>query len=289
MIEFIASDMDGTLLIDHANLHKDNIEAIKHIQNLGVPFVICTGRDLAQARFCLEPADISCPLITLNGAETYDENGKLIETIGIEDDDARELMNLAEDLGLYTEIMTSKGVFTLNLSRRVAQLVDMQRKLQPDMAEEEIHEHIQHFTDTLLAKEIASYEELYRDPHTIVLKLCIFSNDGQVAFEGLKKHASKHLPNVVITSSFYNNIEVNHVNAQKGIALKKYANKFGYDLDKTMAIGDNGNDISMLSIVEYSYAMENAEDYVKDVANYITGKNSEGGVAQAIYKHFPTK
>ena len=89
---------------------------------------------------------------------------------------------------------------------------------------------------------------------------------------------------MVVTSSFRNNIEINHVEAQKGIALEKFAKKRGIPLENVMAIGDNFNDVSMLKVAGASFAVANAEDGVKVFAKYLTSTNSENGVAEAIMR-----
>ena len=93
---------------------------------------------------------------------------------------------------------------------------------------------------------------------------------------------SNHL---AISSSSRGNIEITHSDAQKGIALESIAEKLGVDMDEVMAIGDNLNDVSMLSRVGYPVAMENATDEVKAVANYITESNEQDGVGNAIIKY----
>lgn len=90
---------------------------------------------------------------------------------------------------------------------------------------------------------------------------------------------------LAISSSSRGNIEITHSDAQKGIALESIAEKLGVDMDEVMAIGDNLNDVSMLSRVGYPVAMENATDEVKAVANYITESNEQDGVGNAIIKY----
>ena len=49
MIKLFASDMDGTLLTNHVEIHKNNIQAIRKVQKQGKYFIVCTGRDYLQA------------------------------------------------------------------------------------------------------------------------------------------------------------------------------------------------------------------------------------------------
>ncbi|HSI78063.1 MAG TPA: Cof-type HAD-IIB family hydrolase [Lunatimonas sp.] len=60
---------------------------------------------------------------------------------------------------------------------------------------------------------------------------------------------------------------------------------FDISMAEVMAFGDNYNDIDLLASVGMGVAVENARDEVKAVANEITAKNTEDGVAIAIEKY----
>ena len=49
-----------------------------------------------------------------------------------------------------------------------------------------------------------------------------------------------------------------------------------------MASGDSENDIEMLELAGISYAMENAEDRVKEIAIEVAPANSQAGVYQVL-------
>jgi len=45
-----------------------------------------------------------------------------------------------------------------------------------------------------------------------------------------------------------------------------------------MVFGDYNNDLGMLELAEFSFAMKNAHPNVKEIANYETKSNAEEGV-----------
>ena len=51
-----------------------------------------------------------------------------------------------------------------------------------------------------------------------------------------------------------------------------------------MAFGDYHNDLEMLNIAKYSFAMENAHPDVKEIANHETLSNDELGVEYILAK-----
>jgi Cof subfamily protein (haloacid dehalogenase superfamily) len=89
---------------------------------------------------------------------------------------------------------------------------------------------------------------------------------------------------LAVSSSADNNLEITNSEAQKGVALKRFAELKGIPLENTMAIGDNYNDVSMLEIAGFPVAMGNAVEDLKDMAAFITKENDESGVAFAIQK-----
>ena len=60
---------------------------------------------------------------------------------------------------------------------------------------------------------------------------------------------------------------------------------YGIELEETMAFGDGGNDIPMLSHAGIGIAMGNAADEVKAAADYVTTTVDDDGILNAL-KHF---
>ena len=66
------------------------------------------------------------------------------------------------------------------------------------------------------------------------------------------------IPELSISSSMYNNLEVNAKGADKGSALLWLADYLGIDREETMSFGDGENDIPMIQAAGIGVAMENA-------------------------------
>ncbi len=73
--------------------------------------------------------------------------------------------------------------------------------------------------------------------------------------------------------------------ASKGKALSDIVAYNDLLISETMAFGDGGNDISMLLKAGVGVAMENANDNVKAMANYVTSSADDNGIYKAL-KHF---
>ena len=128
----------------------------------------------------------------------------------------------------------------------------------------------------------SDYSELLDDPKNHVMKIIAFSQAGPEKLKPLSDDLLAKHSSIKITSSSRSNIEINNINAQKGIAVERYANMLNTPMSNVMAIGDNNNDVSMLKLAGTSYAMGNASTEVKQLATHITDTNVNDGVGKAI-------
>jgi Cof subfamily protein (haloacid dehalogenase superfamily) len=117
-----------------------------------------------------------------------------------------------------------------------------------------------------------------------VQKIQIFFRDMELR-EKMLKLLPEEFPDLVVTTSIINNIEINSREATKGNALKKLAEYLEIPLESTVAFGDDTNDISMLREAGIGVAMGNSDKTVKQVADCITDDCDNDGVAHAI-NHF---
>ena len=80
-------------------------------------------------------------------------------------------------------------------------------------------------------------------------------------------------------------VEVAKLGINKGDALKFLSGRFGVPLEKTVAIGDNLNDLSMVEVAGVGVAVANGDKKLKEVADFIATTNNDGAVAQIIEKY----
>ena len=288
MIKMIASDMDGTLLTSHLSISELNKDAVLKAQEQGIEFMVATGRAYTEANPPLEDAGIRCGMITGNGAQAFDADGNEIFTISIDKRIAKKVMAILRENGLYFELMTSKGVYSDSQPQRLENFATLLAENIPHItfkmaiAMASTHLNMLHINYT------ESYDELIESDDIEVLKVITFSDGGQEILQPIAREIEK-LDDVHVTSSFPNNIEINHVEAQKGVAVKRLAEAKSIDLKEVMTIGDNFNDVSMLEVAGVSFAMGNAEAGVKKVAKYEAETNVNDGVGKAILRAISEK
>jgi len=79
-------------------------------------------------------------------------------------------------------------------------------------------------------------------------------------------------------------IHITDKNINKGSSLKVVANKFGFKTSEIMAIGDSENDIEFLSVCGLKIAVANADENLKEIADYVCKNKYGDGVKEAIEK-----
>ncbi|SHG01709.1 Cof-type HAD-IIB family hydrolase [Ornithinibacillus halophilus] len=278
-MKLIASDLDGTLLNKNTEVSEENAMKIKEALEQGIKFVAVTGRPYESASTLLKEVGVTCPIICLNGANTYTAEGDLIRSAALDPEMIQTVRQRSMKDNIHLVYFTETGVFSTEKERFIKELADTFLESMPNISKEKailgaeqfmIKEHVQ-FIDNI--------EEILQQ--TIYKLLTYSGNKDKLSnlYNELKNEQ-----NLAISSSSGSNLEFNHINAEKGIALKHFAEQLGIDMADVMAIGDNLNDVSMLRLVGRPVAMGNAIDAVKAICEYTTKTNDENGVAEAIGK-----
>lgn len=281
MIKIIASDLDGTLLNDKMVISKANVAAIKAAQRHGVHFIVATGRQRDEIVPLLKQNDITCPLITLNGGMVEDEHNNVITTHPLTPASLKWLLALLEQHHLYFEVITANAVYSNDQENRLENFAHLLMRV-ANVPYAEARQRAEARSELRNVNLVDDYHMLLTDPNVAICKIVAFSPTQPELLTQLRQQIEQHDPNLVVTASSSANIEINPLAAQKGTALRNYADKLGVALSDVMAIGDNNNDLSMLRVAGASYAMANGSAEAIAVAKFTTASNTEDGVAQAI-------
>ncbi|MFS0821179.1 Cof-type HAD-IIB family hydrolase [Bacillus sp. 1P02SD] len=279
-MKLIASDLDGTLLNEDSKVSAANVRAIQKAMEKGVEFVVVTGRSYDAAKMPLEEVGITCPIITLNGASSFDINGNILRDIPMDKLVCKKVYTACHNGEMYTEFFTNKGLFSFGRDRFIDRMTRWWKTVNPDLTDEEINQRIEFRFQNESVQFVEDYEQLEALKDLKIYKLLSFAEEEksyQQVYTELKDEAG-----VVITSSGYLNLEFNHPEAKKGLALQELAKGMGIDMRDVMSMGDNLNDKSMLEMAGRGVAMGNADPEILNLCKYTTKTNEEDGVAFAI-------
>jgi len=270
MIKMVVSDLDGTLLNDSHQLNPETIATIIKLQQQGIKFVIASGRNyysLTNMIKKLEIAKYQGFVIGSNGQQLYDfANQKMYTGAKMTSDGAYRLRQICYHLGLNTIIMYDhQTYYTTNFFIRIF--------LKFKFILNQINKNV----DDVGFQNYQSLNVKTKIPGDCN-KICLLTKNTKK----LQKLNSQIGPDydLLTLDQHWHEIMVKGVN--KGVMLNKIQKLTGFKDDEIMVFGDGENDLEMLSLVKYSYAMSNAVKKAKEAANYQALSNSENGVVKII-------
>lgn len=271
--DLIALDLDGTALRpDRTNFSIRLQAALAAAHQKGIAVVPITGRQygmLPPAVRTGAPWEKLCVLC--NGGEVRTlPGGQLLEAHYLARGELLALVELAGALDIPVEL-SAGGV--LYLTRESWQV---QRRAGDGLRFhlEEILARRGRETDDLRA--LCSREDLDFDK----VNLPWVPEDRRKRLQT----ALAALP-VAFAWSSGQSVEITHAQATKEYGMIRVCALLGVDPVRTMAIGDSGNDISMLRAAGFGVAMGDAPQEVKDAADIVTASNREDGAALAIERY----
>lgn len=282
MIKLIASDMDGTLLDSSMQISPENAAAIKHATEQGVEFIVATGRNRTEALPALEQVGIECAMVTLNGAQVFDKTGQSLFTIPIDAQTVTSILDLLDEQDIYYEVATDQGLFSQSQEQRIELFATHLGEVMPHLTHKMAIAMVTSQLEILPIHYVKNVRQRLAEGLEVLKIICFHKEEARVLGPVAKE--LEGFGELSITSSGANNIEINHRDAQKGIAVAHLAHERNIPLEQIMTIGDNLNDISMIQMAGVSFAMGNAALEVKEYAKYVTDTNIEDGVGKAILR-----
>lgn len=265
-IRMICMDLDGTTLQSDRKHFSHRLEtALEKAHKQGVAVTVVTGRQFG----LLPPAVTNHPVwgnlaVLCNGGQVRHLNtGELLFSLDICPGALKQLLALAGKYDLPLEFSLDSRLY----------LTAHSLELQCDDPGLAFHRN------TILARNgriVESLESLCGQTVEKVNLLCIPVEKRQAILEDLKDIA------VSAVWSSHNCMEITHPQADKGRGLETVCQLLDIPAECTMALGDSGNDIAMLCRAGLGVAMGNAPDFVKEVADAVTGRYDEDGAAAAI-------
>lgn len=269
-LQALFTDLDGSLLSDERTIGKQDRKTISILQEKGIKVFLATGRHFSMARYYAKQLNISLPTITCNGATIYDFNLETpLKFSTIPKEDVEILIEFAKKNNLTFYTYTDKAMY---LSKNEYNKGVIKNFLSHDL-------------------DIKPSEFIFTDDDFV------YPTDNVVKF--MLSHCSKEMYNKFIETdiiksgrlevAFSGNdfVDVNLKGDSKGTAVKYLADKYNFSLENTFVMGDNFNDIPMLSIGGYKVVPISANDEIKKHASLITCTNNENPITYAIKKLFP--
>lgn len=116
-----------------------------------------------------------------------------------------------------------------------------------------------------------------------VYKIDFKCNDEKIYLAIKNKLDAKYPNQFHIVFNGYS-VEISYNTVNKGDTLKTLCRHLNIEEDETIVFGDSGNDVPMLQAFKHSCVVANANEHVKEVAEYIIDSNEEYAVTRTIEK-----
>ena len=256
----LITDMDGTVLDDERNISNENIQAIKEFIAEGGSFTIATGRTVESARRYIDryfkDIHIGAPVALYNGGKIYDFSKE--ETVwetyvsGHSKDVYKKIKKDHPELGL--EIYSDEVTYIYNRCRFTDRYKNLHYKVEYDT------------DDSIFDKDWTK-------------ALIIGEKEDMDKFEDV---ARNHYDISNIVRSAANYLEVLPDGTSKGCQIEKICEITGFDLNKTIALGDEMNDLDMILKCKYGFAVANGNPHLLEKAKHKTVSNNESAIKAVI-------
>lgn len=271
--KMVCIDMDGTLLNSKKKVTKYTKDILKKVHDeKGIHIVITTGRIYNNAAYYSNLLGVKSAVISGNGA--YIKEGcseKIIYKEILSTEQCKEILDLCSKFGVMPQIYTTDHIYIYSRVYWLLSYILMGRKAP------------ENYKVTLknIRKEHQWYKVIEDNADDIIKALIINLDENKL---NRIQQVIKEKLNLEVHKSSKYSLEINSNGIDKGNGVKKLGEYYGIKKEEIICIGDNDNDISMIKYAGLGVAMKNGSENIKEVADYITDSNDEGGVAKVVEK-----
>lgn len=257
-ISLVTIDLDGTLLNSQKVISQEAINVIKNKEAQGVNITIATGRTYESARSYFEQLDLAVPVITSNGARILDQY-KTYQTLQIPIHNIRPLFDIAISKGLSV-IYTIDG---LEYVYEVTPWVKYQRQ----------------------QKNLYLRDHLFSEAEwksVSVEKIMVWNDNTERSVSVLESDLEVYKEHIRIIQYANRCYEIMNPTATKASGAKFVADYLNIPMSEVMHIGDDMNDIALLTEAGFSVAPANSQLAALEVAKYKSPYKRTDAVIDAL-------
>lgn len=269
-VQLIALDIDGTLLDSRWQLPEANRAAIAEATRRGIEVALVTGRRYDFAMPVARQLNAPLTMIVNNGALIRSSEGrthlrhllaqqtaeKVLHRTRPWREGAAVIFDRPRENQLMLEVLDRDDSMRYAYYSRNQEFIGIANPLENCLTEDPIQ--------VMFSGKVAAIQEA-----AALLRSLPFANEFSLA---VTSYESKDFAMIDV---------VNPV-CTKGSALAEWAALRGFAREEVMAIGDNHNDLEMLTFAGIPVVMGNGVPELKTYGWHETGTNDENGVALAI-------
>ncbi|OKP77585.1 hypothetical protein A3844_29630 [Paenibacillus helianthi] len=260
-IKLIAVDMDGTFLDDKKNYNQKWFKQLYAVMKAkDVHFVVASGNQYYKLKSIFEDIQDELAYVAENGAYVIDGT-EVLFTGKIPPDQVRLIVKKLSQYEEISAVMCGvEGAYVL------------------EDASNDFYELMCRYYPRL--QKVSSFEQVNDQIFKFSLLTPDWTAGGVAKYLPLLMEELRGMVDPV--TSGHQCIDLIIPGCHKASGLERLMERYGVRPEECAAFGDSSNDIEMLKLCKYSYAMDNASPEVKAVVNYHTVSNNEQGVLHEI-------
>jgi Cof subfamily protein (haloacid dehalogenase superfamily) len=269
-VRLIALDIDGTLLDSRWQVSEANRAAIAEAARRGIEVALVTGRRYDFALPVAQKLDSPITMIVNNGAMIRSKEGRthlrhllpkktarwVLESTARWREGAAVIFDRPRENQLMLEVLNPDDSLRYAYYSRNREFIGLAKPLETCLTEDPIQ--------VMFSGQVAPMREAEQ-----VLRGADFVGEFALAV-------------TLYESRNFAMIDVVNPVCSKGSSLAEWAAVRGFAREQVMAIGDNHNDLEMLSFAGIPVVMGNGVPELKTFGWHETATNDENGVATAI-------
>lgn len=255
-VKAVFFDIDGTLLSHTTySVPESTKEALKLLKEKGIRTFIATGRHISEMKeLPIQDLDFD-GYITLNGQYCFNEK-EVIYALPINQEDVNHIIEYVDEKRLPCIFVEDQDMY-INFNNEVVETV--QKAISTDLP------------------MIGDIHRGYTHPIYQVIPYDISENTTKEILE--------LMPHCKATCWHPLAMDIIPSKGGKQNGIHKVLEYYSIKQEETMSFGDGHNDIDMFDYTNISIAMGNANDEVKQAAQYVTDDVDHDGIYNAL-KHF---
>lgn len=270
MIKLFAFDLDGTVLDNNSKVQQSSIKALNKLIDAGIKVVLASGRVFPSIKYIQDMLGIQGPIVATNGSIISLDGKEVYKSYAIREDLLESLYEFCLEHKLYFHIYDDENYYTNRLN------LDRIKHLKTD------NEYGMNYQVDLIIKN-NPVEYLIKNAKKAVKFQISFLKENETLSNELVDLLNKQFGgDLYITSSAFNQLEIGNKNATKWSSIEEICEILGIYTSEVATIGDAYNDIPMVEGAGIGFAMGNAVEDLKKVADVVVAYNESAGVLEAV-------
>ena len=269
-VKLIALDIDGTLLDSRWTLPEANRAAVAEATRRGIEVALVTGRRYDFAMTIALQIGAPLTMIVSNGAVIRTQDGKTHLRHLLPRDTAARVLEITRPWRDSTGVIFDRP--------RENQII-----LEIIATDDPIRTAYYARNKEFIGQAVPLESCLTEDPLQVMLSGKVENmREAETVLRAAEAAEGFKVASTVYESRDFSMIDVIHPQCSKGAALAEWAALRGLAREEIMAVGDNHNDLEMLSFAGVPVVMGNCVPELRNFGWHETASNDHNGVAAAI-------